>query len=121
MASFITNDVQSTNQKVIILTGTFTTDGSGLIASSGARNKRVTVTRTGTGAYRVTLAEKVPAVISAMATIEKSAAVDFGIQIASTTTQQLNIITRDNSTGAAADLVSATVHFLIFVDDLKDG
>lgn len=121
MASFLTKNVQSTNMKMIIVAGTFTTDGSGDIASSGSRNKQLTITHTGTGTYRATLAEKVPAVVSAMAIIEKATAVDFDIQIASVTTQQLNLITRDNSTGAAANLASATVHFVLFVDDLGDG
>ena len=121
MGSYITNDVQSTNQKVVIVTGTFTTDGSGDIASSGSRNKHVTAAHDDTGEYSVTLSQKVPAILSAHLTLESASAIDVDVQIASITNQVLNIITRDNDGGAAADLVSSTVHFTIFVDALGDG
>lgn len=101
---------------LILVAGTFTTDGSGNpVTLNPTSGYAFTITRSGTGVYKVTLSDKAVAFMFGQAS-----AISAAVSFAKVTAQDLTVpsvdftfYTESAGTFAAANQLSATIHFVI--------
>lgn len=114
MASRAFKFPQALKNGVVILAGNFTTDASGNITAQSFQGG--TVTKTGTGTYRITLQDRYVGLLGCSINMSQATVSAFEVQPASTTdvtaaTPIVDIVTKN--AGAAANVTSISV---IYVD-----
>ena len=108
-----TYEVESPNPRTVVLSGSFTLDGSGDPASSGSYNKLSTLTRPGTGDYLITFSEPVVQVLSANVSVLNATNQAHYTQLKAVTGTTVGFFTINASTDAAASLASSTIHYTV--------
>lgn len=115
MASNTANPVRSRRKGLRVLTGSVAFGSTGAVGaySTGAE---FTLTRTGTGAYTLTLPEKYHSLVSIVGTVVNSSAEDGHWQRAGALTSNQTVAVLHVAAGSAADPASGTsVDFMIAV------
>lgn len=113
MASRAFRYPQALKNGVVILAGNFTTDASGNITAQTFQGG--TVTKTGTGAYRLTLQDRYVGLLSCALNMQQATVSAYEVQPASTTdvtaaTPIVDIITKN--AGAAANVASISTVYI---------
>lgn len=113
MASRAFRTPQALKNGVVILAGNFTTDASGNITAQTFLGG--TVTKTGTGAYRITLQDKYVGPLSIQVSMSQATVSAYEVNPASTTdvtaaTPIVDIITK--TAGAAANVTSISTIYV---------
>lgn len=118
MANSSFNRMQSLNKEIKIIAGQFS------IASSGGTATKVsglgyTVAKSGTGEYTITLSEKYPYLISAIATVQAAVAVDLVPQVLSHDVSSAKTVKINLNAGATPTEPSAVtvVNFVLVLQN----
>lgn len=113
MASRAFRYPQALKNGVVILAGNFTTDASGNITAQSFQGG--TISKTGTGAYRLTLQDRYVGLLSCAVNMSQATVSAYEVQPASTTdvtaaTPIVDIVTKN--AGAAANVASISTIYI---------
>ncbi len=108
MANRMTNEVRALHQDFVLVAGSFAPNGSSAVAASSRKGRGFSVARTDVGEFTLTLSDKYPNLISAVATLQQATAGDQFLQVGEYDEDAKTIvITAIDASGAAAADVAA--------------
>lgn len=120
-ASRETHDLKTIGLGRVAIHGSFAPNGSSALVAANTHGKGFSVARTGVGVYRITLDDKYPELVAAVAGVQVADAtptiVQFGDYVAASKTLDVRVLQESTGTFAVADQAAddnARVSFCLF-------